>query len=119
MKKRIKEIILFIILAILVSSKIFTKYIGDLDEIWNYNFANCISKGLVPYRDFNIVQTPLLAIISGFILSLTVNELLVMRVLAVILCTSIFFTLYKINESLKININLNLLFLLFIFYNKR
>lgn len=29
-----------------------------LDEIWNYGFAHNIYKGLVPYRDFNMIITP-------------------------------------------------------------
>ena len=29
------------------------------DEIWNYGFAYDISLGLIPYRDFNMVITPL------------------------------------------------------------
>ena len=31
----------------------------NLDEIWSYGFSYNISKGVVIYRDFNVLQTPL------------------------------------------------------------
>ena len=32
---------------------------GDADIIWNYGFSHAIRIGEVPYRDFNIILTPL------------------------------------------------------------
>lgn len=113
--KKTKQIIFFIVLLILVALNILPKEINDMDEIWNYNFANCIAQGLVPYKDFNIVQTPLLPIISGLILKLTINQLLVMRILAIILSGSILFLIYKILDSLKIDKNINLLTIIILF----
>lgn len=40
----------------------------QLDFYWNFNFGLQISKGLLPYRDFNIVITPLLAYLTGIFL---------------------------------------------------
>ena len=108
-KKVLFEIILFIIFAIFISSIILNKPIGDMDEIWNYNFASNISKGLVPYKDFNMVQTPLLAIVTGIILKIFSNSLIVTRILAILLSTSILFLSYKICDKLKINKSINLL----------
>ena len=36
------------------------------DEIWNFGFAYSIAKGEVPYRDFNMVVTPLYPFIMAF-----------------------------------------------------
>ena len=43
MKKNLKEIILFILIALFVASNIIPKEVNNLDEIWNFNFARCIS----------------------------------------------------------------------------
>lgn len=99
-KEKIKEIaidvLIILFIAIVCCSNIFTNSIGNLDELWNYNFARNISDGLIPYRDFNIVQMPLLAMICAIFLNLFGNQLLVMRIVAVIMMTSIFFIAYKI-----------------------
>lgn len=100
-KKLFEDIGIFFIILICVSYFIFSKEIGDLDEIWNYNFANCIAKGMVPYKDFNIVITPLLSIIESIFLRIC-NELITMRILAVILNSLNLFLIYKTQEKLGI-----------------
>lgn len=95
-KRIIEDCVIVIVIAIVAFSAIFTKPISDLDEIWNYNFARNLANGLVPYKDFNIVTTPLLPMICGMILNIFGNQLIVMRYLAVILMCLIFFFTYKI-----------------------
>lgn len=97
------DIVIFIYFFILIAATILTKSLNNLDELWNYNFANNIAKGNLPYGDFNMVQTPLLAIVCGFILKIFGNELIVMRIIAIFLNTIIIFLVYKILELLKIN----------------
>ncbi len=101
-KKILEDIGIFLIIIICIAHIILSKKIGDLDEIWNYNFANCIAKGMVPYKDFNIVITPLLAIIESIFLRIN-NQLLTIRILSVLLNSSIVFLIYKTLEKLKIN----------------
>ena len=60
-----KNGLIFLILLIIIAPIILTKEIGDLDELWNYNFARNVFDGLIPYRDFNMVQTPMLPIIAS------------------------------------------------------
>ena len=57
-KKRISKIMffLFIFLIILFFNLIIVPI--NCDEIWNYGFSNNIHKGLVPYKDFNMILTP-------------------------------------------------------------
>lgn len=90
------DICIFVFIAIFCISNIFSNSIGNLDEIWNYNFAKNICDGLVPYKDFNMVQMPLLSMISAICLKVFGNQLIVMRILAVILMTLIFFMAYKV-----------------------
>lgn len=53
-KKFLKYILIFSIFLIfnLICSPI------NLDEVWNYGFANNIYNGLVPYKDFNMIIPP-------------------------------------------------------------
>lgn len=103
MKKILKDLAIFCILVIIIAGIILPRELNNLDEIWNFNFARNIANGLMPYRDFNMLQTPLLSMTCGGILYLFGQELIVMRILAVILCASIIFLLYKILTTLKIN----------------
>lgn len=100
---RIKNLIIFVMFALIISIYVFDRGINDFDELWNFNFALNISNGLVPYRDFNILQTPLLPFISGILLRVFGRELLTMRFLGVILSASIIFSVYKILQKLKVN----------------
>lgn len=90
------DVCIFAFIAIFCFSNVFSNSIGNLDEIWNYNFAKNICDGLVPYRDFNMVQMPLLSIICAIFLKVFGNQLIVMRILAVILMTLVFFMAYKV-----------------------
>lgn len=111
---------IFIGIALAISPIILSRNLSDLDEIWNYNFARNIADGLVPYRDFNMLQTPLLPFIARLFLKLFGNELIVMRILAILLISSIFFMIYKILKILKVHIlyNLSFLFILFVLLQK-
>ncbi len=62
------------------------------DEVWNYGFAYNISLGLIPYRDFNMVITPLYpAIIALFFLVFGHNILLLYIINALCLTISFYF----------------------------
>ena len=117
-KSHYLSILIFIGIILVISPFILSRNLNNLDEIWNYNFARNVADGLVPYRDFNMVQTPLLPLIAGLMLKLFGNELIVMRILAILLIASIFFMIYKILKLLKINTLYNLLFLLLLFLQK-
>ena len=101
--KIIKDIVFIVMVLAFTSSFIVSRGIGDLDEIWNYNISNNFANGLVPYRDYNTLVTPLLQILAGIILKIFPNELLTMRILAVILISGILFLIYKILGLLKVN----------------
>lgn len=94
--------VIFFIFAICLSN-IFGSSYSNLDEIWNFNFARNVANGLVPYKDFNIIQTPLLSFICGGFFKIFGSELIVMRSIAVIFLTSIFFLVYKILKKVTNN----------------
>lgn len=110
MKKSKVRIDILIIITILlsVSSGIISKGIGDLDEIWNYNVSNVFSNGLLPYKDYNTLVTPLLQMLAGIVLKIFPNELITMRILAVLLISGILFLFYKILNLLKVNDHLKI-----------
>lgn len=116
MKKVKKECFIILILLLILASIIMIKPLNDLDEIWNYNFAKNILDGNKPYKDFNMIQMPLVPILCSIFLSLLGNELIVMRIIAIFLCTTILFITYKILESLKVNKWLNYTFLIILIY---
>lgn len=92
----VSNIFVFCFIFLFCFSNIFTKTIGDLDEIWNYNFARNIVEGHIPYNDYNMIQTPLLPFICAIFLKVIGNKLITMRFLAVILHTFIFYIGYEI-----------------------
>lgn len=116
MKKVKKECFIIAILLLILTSIIMVKPLNDLDEIWNYNFARNIVDGNMPYKDFNMIQMPLVPEICAIFLNLLGNELIIMRIIAILLCTIILFISYKILEVLKVNKWLNYAFLIFLIY---
>ena len=117
-KLHYQSIFIFIGILLIISPVILSRTLNSLDEIWNYNFARNIANGLIPYRDFNMVQTPLLPLIAGLFLKLFGNELIVMRILGILLISALFFMIYKILKKLNVNIFYNLIciFLLFLLF---
>lgn len=115
-KEKIYNFLLFILIFLNIFSIIILEPISDLDELWNYNFAKNIADGLIPYRDFNMVITPLLSIVCGIILKITFNELIVMRILAGLLCSAIIYIGYKLFCALNIKKEIAIIFTFFIGY---
>lgn len=116
MKKIKKECFIIVILLLILTAIIMVKPLNDLDEIWNYNFARNIVDGNMPYKDFNMIQMPLVPALCAMFLNLLGNELMIMRIIAILLCTIILFITYKILELLKVNKWLNYTFLIFLIY---
>lgn len=115
-EKFIKIIFLIISLLLYNSSVLLIKELTDLDELWNFNFANNMANGLVPYRDFNMIQMPLLPMLASVFLKLFGQEVIVMRFLAVCLITYIEITVFLILDKLKVKDYIKYLMLIFICY---
>jgi len=101
--KKIIDLLMILTILAIVSSSIIGRGIGDLDELWNFNVSNVFSKGLLPYIDYNTLVTPLLQMLAGIVLKIFPNELITMRILAVLLISSILFLIYKILDILNVH----------------
>ena len=69
-------------LVLSINPGIISYTIYDMDEIWNYQFARRILYGFVPYKDFVMMPLPLSSQLNGWILSITNDELIIMRWIA-------------------------------------
>lgn len=103
MKDRLKNIALFTSLVIIVSGNIFIQELLNLDEMWVYNFARCILNGLLPYKEFSIIITPLFPMISAIFLKIFGNEMVVLRIAEAFEIAAILFMSYKILKEVKVN----------------
>lgn len=56
--KKYKIIVVFVIVCVAVFCYSYFYSTLFLDEIWNYGFSYNIVKGLIPYKDFNMIVTP-------------------------------------------------------------
>ncbi len=92
---KIRKCFPYLIIAIICTS-LFAKPLINGDEFWNYNFAKNVADGLLPYRDFNIVQTPFSAYLAGMFLSFFGSGLIVYRILGYCLAVSIFSIVYHL-----------------------
>ncbi len=70
------------------------------DELWNYAFASHIANGLLPYRDFNLLQTPFSCVVNGIAIFIFGHHLLVIRMMGVVLFTGICAVADKISRQL-------------------
>lgn len=50
------------------------------DEIWSYGFCSNVALGLVPYRDFNMIITPLFALVGSLFIKIFGEYLLVIHI---------------------------------------
>lgn len=98
----IVDILFFVVVGLMIATSIITRPLTDLDEMWNYNFSKNIFEGLLPYKDFNIIQMPLTPYIGAIFLAIFGNQLLSMRIFAIISSFLIMFVSYKI--LLKLNV---------------
>ena len=109
MKSKIEKVYVVIVILIIVTSIIISKPLEDLDEIWNYNTARAIATGLIPYKDVSMITTPLLPILTAILLKITINELIISRILTAIIWTGILFVVYKIFKILLKEENISLI----------
>lgn len=98
MQKNIKiilKIILFIFLFSLALS--YTYYYRPLvdDELYGYGFAINILKGLIPYKDFNMIITPLFSYVVSLFILILGKKLIVYHIVISIIITAITYISYK------------------------
>ena len=91
MKKYIKIFLCFLLLTIFVSS---LKLIST-DEMWSYGFSYNIASGLIPYKDFNMVQSPLYSLIFSIPLRFFGNHYIIFLLFNCLLYSFVFTLIYN------------------------
>ena len=114
--EKILEIVFWIAVITLIGTVIFLKPLNDLDEMWNYNFSKNIIEGRLPYKDFNIIITPLVPYIGAVFLGIFGNEMISMRIFAIIVDFLILFFSFKILIKIKVEKNLAKIIVLGLIY---
>lgn len=113
-----KKIVVILIFCLIYSLNLF--YPLTLDEIWNYGFSYNILNGQVPYRDFNMVLTPLFSFIMTLPLAIFGNNILVFNIFNIfilLLCTFLLYKLVKKNFLLCVSFFLIPFYVVFPSYN--
>ena len=91
-----RSFLLFILLiSILSVSWELTTVLGDMDEIRNFNLSRGIVMGYVPYRDFNMVMTPLFNLLFAIPLIFS-KTLIVYRVTSALMWIATYICFYKL-----------------------
>ena len=86
----------------------------SIDEVWNYGFSHNISLGLVPYRDFNMILTPLYSFVMAIGLRIFGSSMLVFHIEHAAILTLL---VYLLSFTLKSREN-SFAFLLIMFFPK-
>ena len=98
--KNNKKIILFFIFCyIMIFCFNFFRPI-DLDLMWNYGFSQNVSKGLIMYRDFNMVITPLYPAITGLLMHVLGNNMIIFYIINTFYAMLTLFIVYKLDKKI-------------------
>ena len=89
---------LFIFISSFIFSFLFIYVIGSIycDEVWLYGFSTNIYKGLMIYRDYNVVTTPLYFFFTSFFIRIFGNYMIVTHIFDSIIFSLMMILLYKI-----------------------
>ena len=112
-KITIKSIIKYIIILIFFLLCLILFNNRDTDIIWNYGIAHAIRIGEIPYKDFNIITTPLYAFIMSSLLFIKDSYLIYLLEQSII-CTLFIFIVEKLINKKYIIILLWLCFPYFV-----
>jgi len=96
------------LIFIIIFSFLINQPLMNLDELWNYSFSKNIADGLVPYKDFNLVTTPFLFMVTSIFLKFIFNGLITTKVLGAVLGTAILVMVYLVLSKLIKNKYINL-----------
>lgn len=109
MFKKYKNLIvfsLFFVISFIIT--FFTKI--DSDVMWNFGFSYNTAKGLMMYKDFNMVISPLYPFVTGLLMKILGNNMIAFYLINSFYITSVAFLSFKLNKKTCI---LTLPFILF------
>lgn len=118
--KKIEKFTFWLCVVLSIIIIIVIRPLQDLDEIWNFNVARCITNGLVPYRDISMVSTPLLGFLLAIPIKIFGQQLFVERVVSIIMSVGIFVSVYKILRLIRVREEVSIfsIFILFLIVNQ-
>lgn len=73
LKKRWKEIAFFILVFLFTLFFNFADNLLDEDNIWNFHMLQKITLGYIPYREINMIITPLFHFIGALFMKILRN----------------------------------------------
>lgn len=105
---------LFLFVIVFLISFIYKVFIMPVtgDEIWVYGFSYNITKGLMIYRDFNVILTPFYFFLSSLFIQIFGNYLVSLHIFDCILLGFLMIMVYK-----KLGFCKSLIFYLFVLFN--
>lgn len=88
---------IFLVILCFIFSFLFLLFIQPVvgDAIWNYGFSYNITNGMIPYKDFNLVITPLYSFLGSFFVKLFGNYLFSLHILSSLLITIMMVLLFN------------------------
>lgn len=95
-KNQILELIIIFIITILFNL-LCSNFVYD--EIWNYGFSYNIATGLIPYKDFNMVITPVFPLLGSIWMLIFGTYFLSYYIFNTFICTLIFYYIKKFNPK--------------------
>jgi len=91
---------IFIFLIFLFNFSILNSFNGD--NYFNYGFAYNIAKGMIPYRDFNMVLFPFASFLCAFVMRIFGTKLIVYYIFNSIIATLIIYVINKLDKSVAV-----------------
>ena len=116
-KSKIIKVLVYILLIYITILYTYNFRVLTDDELFNYGFATNIINGLIPYKDFNMIITPLFIYILSLILTIFGKKLIIYHIFIAILLASITHITSKKIGKYSLCIYLILLFYPYIGYN--
>ncbi|MCR4673053.1 MAG: hypothetical protein K5637_07450 [Lachnospiraceae bacterium] len=98
-----KDALVLLLFAAVSFASCFFRELANVDEMWNFTFGTCVAKGLLPYRDFNMLQTPFSAFVNGTLFMIFGQHVLVMRLAGAALFTGTAWNMYRSCRALGVN----------------
>lgn len=110
------NLIIFLIIIIVVVPNTISKDLQPYDNLWNFGNIYKISEGQLIYRDINIIQTPIFFDIGALLFKITSANYLIFIIYGIIIMTILYFLVYRIARTLKINKIFSILITLIIMF---
>lgn len=89
--------------------------LGNMDELWNYNFARCVVNGLDLYTEVNILQTPLSVYLAAPFVAMFGGGLLAFRVASYVLLVCLVCLSFSLARRMTGSISLSVIISVFVY----